>query len=172
MEEIVVETDVAVPPDEAFAFLRDFPGYVRYSDYLEEVVQHGDGGVGTRYDLTLSWWRLSYTAKTKVTGIDEPNRIEWRVVRAVDARGAWEIEPISPPASPREGSRVRLRIRYDSETADPGALNLPRFVSIGWIVDRVKPLIVPEAEAIVERIVADLEGEPRPVDLDITTREE
>lgn len=170
MEEIVVETDVAVPPEEAFAFLRDFPGYVRYSEYLDDVVQHGDGGVGTRYQLSLSWWRLSYTAHTEVTGIEEPERIEWRVLRAVDAHGAWEVEPVEPPAVPRAGSRVRLRIRYDPDSADPGALTLPRFVSIGWIVDRVKPLIVPEAEATVERIVADLEGEPRPVDLEITTR--
>lgn len=164
MDEVIVETELAVPPDETFEFLLDFPGYVRYSEYLDHVTQRGDGGVGTRYELSLSWWRLSYTAHTEVTGIERPDRIDWRVLRAVNAHGSWEIHPIDG------GSRVRLRIRYDPDSADPSAIDIPRLVSLSWIIERVKPLVITEAEETVERIVADLEGEPRPVDLDITVR--
>ena len=170
MDEVILETELRVPPAKTFDFLRDFPGYVRYSSYLDDVSQHGDGSVGTRYELLLSWWKLSYTAHTEVTAIEEPHRIEWRVLRAVDARGHWAIEPIDPPGQDGTHSLVRLYIQYDPASADPGAIDIPRLVSLGWIVDRVKPLIVPEAESIVERIVADLEGEPRPVDLDIQVR--
>lgn len=169
MDEVVVETELRVPPEEAFAFLRDFPGYVRYSSYLDDVRQRGDGGVGTRYELALSWWRLSYTALTEVTGLDPPSRIDWRVLRAVDAHGSWEIEQKALPEDVT-GSRVRLRIRYDPDSADTSAIDIPRFVSMSSIVRRVKPLVVTEAESTLERIVTDLEGEPRPVDLDIQVR--
>lgn len=169
MDEVIVETDLRVSPEETFEFLLDFPGYVRYSEYLDSVRQQGDGGAGTRYELSLSWWRLAYTARTEVTNIDRPSRIDWRVLRAVDAHGSWEIEPDAANDG-SAGSRVRLRIRYDPETADPSVIDMPRLVSLGWIIDRVKPIVVREAEATVERIVADLEGEPRPVDIDITVR--
>lgn len=168
MDRVVVETEVHVPPDDAFAFLIDFPGYAKYSDYLRRVEQIGDGTTGTTYELELQWWKLSYTARTEVTGIDEPERIEWRVKRVVTAHGAWEIEAIDGPDGATH-SRVRLVIQYDPDSADPGALQVPRFVSLGWIVDRVTPLVREEAERTVERIVADLEGEQRPVELTIRT---
>lgn len=169
MEEVVVETTIRVTPDDTFDFLLDFPGYVRYSDYLERIERRGDGGPGTRYDLEVSWWRLSYTARTEVTAIDRPNRIEWQVLRAVNATGTWEVSEIDPAQTDWVGSRVRLRIRYDAESADASVLDLPRFVSLGWVVRRLRPIVIEEAEATVERIVADLEGEPRPVDLSIRT---
>lgn len=166
MEEIVVGTDVHVPPDEAFAFLLDFPGYVQYSDYLTGIEQHGDGGSGTRYYLELSWWRLSYTASTEVTKIDPPRRIDWRVLRAVDASGNWEVKSIDDGQS----SDVRLHIRFDADSADASVLNLPRFISISWVIDKLRPIVLNEAESTVERIVADLEGERRPVDLHMQRR--
>ncbi len=170
MDEVIVETELQVPPEETFEFLLDFPGYVRYSDYLETVTQYGNGGEGTRYHLSLSWWRLSYTARTEVTAIDRPTQIDWRVLRAVDAHGSWHVEPVGGRLEEATDSRVRLHIQYNPDTANPDVIDIPRFVSLGWIIARVKPLVVKEAEAIVERIVADLEGRPRPVDLDIQIR--
>lgn len=164
MEEVSVSTEVYVPPSEAFAFLRDFDGYAEYSPYLENVRQFGTGEVGTEYELTATWWRIDYRARTEVTGIVPPHRIEWRVLDVIDAEGDWVVEEIDG------GSRVTLLIRFDAQSADTGAVSLPRFVSIGWVIDRVKPLVRKEAEAIVERIVADLEGEPRDVQLDIEVR--
>lgn len=170
MDEVVVRTDVYVTPTEAFDFLRDFPGYAEYSEHLTRVDQHGDGGAGTVYEIEVSWWRLSYTARTEVTGIDRDHRLDWRALESVDAEGEWEVEPIERPESDETGSRVTLRIRYAPETADATLLDLPRFVSLAWIVDRVRPVLHREAEAVVERIVADLEGEPRPVELEVETR--
>jgi hypothetical protein len=44
-------------------------------------------------------------------------------------------------------------------------LDLPRFVSLDWVVGKVKPILVEEAERVVERIVADVEGRRREVEL-------
>lgn len=170
MDEVVVRTDINVPPAEAFAFLRDFPGYAAYSEYLERVDQHGDGGEGTVYELEAVWWRLRYTARTEVTKIDAPERIEWRVEEAITAEGSWDVSPIERDGSAEPASRVTLRMRYDPDTADAGVVKLPRFVSLSWVIERVRPLVEQEAEATVERVVADLEGEARPVDLEIETR--
>ena len=161
MDELVVSTEVFVEPETAFEFLVDFPGYVRYSDYLEAVRQRGDGGAGTTYELELAWWRLTYTARTEVTDVEAPERIGWRVLGGLDAEGEWRV------GETPDGSSVALHIRYRTESADQVGLDLPRFVSLGWVVRRLTPLVREEAERTVERIVADLEGEPRPVELRI-----
>ena len=38
---------------------------------------------------------------------------------------------------------------------------------MSWVIGKVKPLIQEEAERVVRRIVADIEGEDREVDLEI-----
>lgn len=172
MDEVEVSTVVYVPPTEIYEFLVDFPGYADYSKYLTEVRQHGEGGPGTRYDLRFSWWKLTYTVRSEVEALDPPERIDWTVVRGVDASGAWLVEP-APDAAPDgrdAASRVRLSFSYAPESAKGDALGLPAFVSFDWVVDRVKPLALEEAERVVERIVADLEGERRPVDLTVHER--
>lgn len=166
MDELIARTTVAVPPSEAFDFLRDFPGYAAYSEYLERVDQSGDGGVGTVYAIHLSWWRIEYVAHTEVTAIEPPNRLEWTVTADLDAHGAWIVEPVKNG----DESQVTLEIRYDTDSASVDGIDIPWFVSVGWIVRRVTPLLEGEATAVVERIVADLEGEPREVELSITHR--
>lgn len=161
MDEIVIWTDVYVPPPEAFAFLVEFTNYAGYSEYLTEVRQHGDGGEGTEYELVAKWWRINYRAQTEVTGITPPERIAWRATDPLEAHGTWELEPIAA------GTRVTLRMAFDADTADEGAVGIPAFVPVSWVVERVKPLVRREAEDVVERIVADLEGEPRDVELRI-----
>jgi hypothetical protein len=172
VDTVDVSTVVYLPPGEIYEFLVDFPRYANYSEYLEEVRRFGgDGSPGTRYDITFSWWKLSYTARSQVTDVDPPNRIDWRLVEDIDARGYWQIvpEPESSPAPGTPASRVRLYLEFLPESADSGGLDLPSFVSLDWVIDRVKPKIRAEAERIVERIVADLEGRRREVDLDIHT---
>ena len=170
METVDVSTVVYVPPGEIYDFLVDFPRYARYSEHLEEVRRSGgDGLPGTRYDITFSWWKLSYTARSRVTDVERPNRIGWRLVSNIDARGYWQIVP-EPESSPSPGSpatRVRLYIEFVPETVSTRGVDLPSFVSLDWLIDRVKPKIRAEAERVVERIVADLEGRRREVDLDI-----
>lgn len=168
MDELAIETTVHVPPDEAFEFLVDFPGYAMYSDYLDRVDAIGDGGEGTEYEIAVSWWRLSYTARTEVTEIDPNNRIDWRVTKGPKARGAWSVKPRDGQET--ESTTVTLLIRYDAGSVDRDLVDLPRFVSVESVASRVKPLVKREAEQTVERVVADLEGEPRSVDLTIERR--
>lgn len=171
MDNVEVSTVVYLPPPEVYEFLLDFPGYAQYSKYLESVRQDGDGAPGTCYDLHLAWWKLSYTARSEVTAVDPPEQIDWRLVKDIDAHGHWRVDPApeAAPAGEDHASRVQLSIRFDPDTADSSSLDLPRLVSLDWVVGKVKPLVQDEAERIVERIVADLEGEPREVDLEIHT---
>lgn len=173
MDELVVSTDVYVPPAEAYEFLLDFPRYERYTEYLDRVSRtQGDGGPGSRYALRFSWWKLSYTARSEVTDVDPPTRIDWRVLKDIDAYGAWVIEPLAalPPEAPDdadEGCRVTLEIRFDADSADSTSVSLPPLVSFGWVLDRVKGLVTEEAERVVRRAVADLEGVEREVTLEV-----
>lgn len=172
MDTVDVSTVVYLSPGEIYDFLVDFPRYAGYSEYLDEVRRRGgDGSPGTRYDITFSWWKLSYTARSQVTDVEPPNRIDWRLVRDIDARGYWQIvpEPESSPSPGTPASRVRLYVEFVPESAEGGGIGLPSFVSLDWLIERVKPKVRREAERIVERIVADLEGRRRDVDLDIHT---
>ncbi|WP_435064001.1 SRPBCC family protein [Halobaculum sp. EA56] len=178
MNELVVSTDVYVAPEEAYEFLLDFPRYERYTEYLDRVSRtHGDGGPGSRYALRFAWWKLSYTARSEVTDVDPPTRIDWRILKDIDARGAWVIEPYDDlpadaPDDAGEGCRVTLEIRFDADSADSSSVSLPPLVSFGWVLDRVKSLVAEEAERVVRRAVADLEGRERDVRLDVRDRAE
>lgn len=166
MDSVEVTTDVFLPPEEVYDFLLEFRSYTKYSEHLADVRQHGDGSPGTEYELDFAWWKLTYTARSEVTDVDRPHRIDWRVVKDVDAVGHWSVEQVDddPPRT-----RVTLHVRYRPESADESTFDLPRFVSLDWVVDRVEPKVRAEAERVVRRIVTDLEGEPRDVDLEIET---
>lgn len=171
VDEIEVSTVVYVSPAEAFDFLTDFPGYTGFTEYLEEVRQHGDGGVGTRYDFVLSWWKLSYTANSEVTGMEPPERIDWRLVGSLDAQGSWLLEEV-PEAAPDDhetATRIRLRATYRMDSVENAPLDVPRFVSTENVVGRVKPVVMDELEDVVQHIVTELEGASREVDLYVET---
>lgn len=169
MDAVEVSTVVYLPPEEVYEFLMDFPRYANYSKYLTEVKRNGDGSPGTEYDLRFAWWKLSYTARSRVTSVTPPARIEWEIVKDLKAHGHWRVEEVPDEAPPdREtASRVYFHVEFDADSVDEGAIKLPALVSLGWVVKKVIPLIENEAERIVERIVADLEGEPREVELTI-----
>jgi len=169
VDRIHVSTVVRLPPAEVYEFLEDFPRYARYSEYLTDVTADGDGSPGTRYHLRFAWWKLTYTAHTEVTDADPPRRLDWRVTEDVDAEGRWRVEPLdadpSIPSDDGPACRVHLDVTFDADSVGTGIVDLPRFVSLDWVVDRVKPVLVEEAERVVERIVADVEGERREVEL-------
>jgi uncharacterized membrane protein len=168
VDRIEVSTVVYLPPEPIYDFLVDFPRYATLSEHLREVRQFGDGDPGTQYHLSFAWWKLSYTAHSEVTGVEPPTRIDWKLIKDLDARGHWRIDPDEPVPEDREAaSRVYLVIRFDPHSADDDAIDLPRFVSLSWVIEKVKPLVQGEAEAIVEKLVADLEGTRREVELDI-----
>lgn len=169
MDNVEVSTVVYLPPEEVYEFLLDFPGYSQYSKYLESVTQDGDGTPGTQYDLTFTWWKLSYTARSKVTDVAPPKQIDWKLVKDIEAYGHWHVdsEPSAAPPEEEHASRVGFRVNFDPSSASSTVLDLPRLVSFDWVLTKVKPLIQEEAERVVERIVADIEGERRPVELSI-----
>ncbi len=172
MNRVEVSTIVHLPPKEVYTFLLEFRGYAKYSEYLRDVRQFGDGEPGTEYELEFAWWKLKYTARSKVTAVEPPERIEWRLIKDIDATGRWLIEPIGDGAK-RDGTEpkteVTFVVEYAPGSADDGIIELPRFVSLGWVIERIKPKVKAEAERVVRRVVADLEGEKREVELQIET---
>lgn len=187
MDELVVCTEVYADPEAVYDFLVDFPQYARYSAYLEEVeTLTGDGGPGTRYALTFSWWKLTYTAHSRVTDVEPPATIDWTITKDIDAGGRWRVTPTADDgddpdtretdaenATRRDdGSsaapcRVALEVEFDPSSASPAVLDLPRLVSFDWVLKKAIPLIKSEAERVVERAVRDLEGSSRSVELDV-----
>ena len=175
VDELVVSTVVYLPAEETYDFLVDFPGYANYSEHLKDIVQRrGDGGAGTRYALRFAWWKVSYTAHSRVTGVEPPERIDWEITKDIDAGGRWRVtQPETGDGATDGGSaddapcEVALEVEFDPSSASPDALDLPRLVSFDWVVKKAVPLIRGEAERVVERAVRDLEGSSRDVDLDV-----
>jgi uncharacterized protein YndB with AHSA1/START domain len=178
VDELVVSTEVYADPEEVYAFLLDFPQYANYSEYLSEVrTITGDGGPGTRYALRFAWWKMSYTAHSKVTGVEPPERIDWEITKDIDAGGRWRVTPLETDGGDEEAGNgdstdaasceVALEVEFDPSSASPDALDLPRLVSFDWVLKKAIPLIKGEAERVVERAVRDLEGSTRDVDLDV-----
>ncbi len=167
METIEVSTTIQVPPARAYEFLRDFEGYSQYSKYLQSVTADGDGSEGTEYEIRFGWWKLSYGVSTLVTETIPPERLEWEVTTTLDAHGRWEVEPAGEEPT---HSQVALVVTYDPDSADGSAIDLPPFVSLDWVVRKAIGLIEEEGRRVVGRVVADLEGEPRPVQLCVEHR--
>ncbi|WP_049895342.1 SRPBCC family protein [Halopiger xanaduensis] len=177
MDRILLSTVAYRSPEEVFPYVRSFTDYPRYTEHLKEVTVHGDGGVGSVYDLRLAWWKLSYTARSKVTAISAPNSLEWRLINDIDARGEWRVEA-EPEALPADAdtdaetaSRIYFEAVYDPYSANENAISLPRFVSLDWVIEKVEPRLLGEAEAVVERLVADIEQRSTPRDVELTVHE-
>ena len=163
-----MSTEVYADPEEVYAFLLDFPRYANYSEYLREVkTVTGDGGPGTKYALTFAWWKISYTARSEVTGVEPPERIDWAITKDIDAGGCWRVTPPESDQPDDAPCEVALEVEFDPGSASSDALDLPRLVSFDWVLKKAIPLIKDEAERVVERAVRDLEGSTRDVDLDV-----
>ncbi|MFC7072556.1 SRPBCC family protein [Halovenus rubra] len=167
MQRLEISTDVYLPPEDVYEFLLDFPRYARYSKYLDRVEQYGDGDPGTEYDLVFSWWKLSYTARSAVTDVEPPWRIDWETVKDIDANGYWRVETADEQVDDdtEPACEVFFIVEFDTSTATRDAFTLPRLISFDAILDRVIPKIQTEGRRVVERVVADLEGKERDVEL-------
>lgn len=172
MDRIVLSTVVYRTPEETFPYLCAFDRYPHYTEHLQTVVKRGDGGVGTEYDLRLAWWKLTYTAHSRVTKIDDPTSLEWCLHEDLDAEGEWRVEPEpdTAPEGEETASRIYFSATYDPHSANEDALSLPRFVSLDWVIRKLEPRLLAEAERVVKRLVADVEGRPRDVELVVHER--
>lgn len=172
VDELSAQTVVYLPAETIYEFLLDFRQYSRYAEHLVAVDADGDGGPGTRYALTFEWWKLDYTARSEVTAVEPPTRIDWRIIKHIDAYGCWFVEPLSevPSEAPEDAEtacRVWFEVAYDATSVSPGAIDLPRFVSLGWVVGKLQPVIRDEAQRVVDRIVADLEDRRRDANVEV-----
>lgn len=175
MERLIVETVVYRPVDVVYEFLLDFPGYANYSEYLESVAElDPDEGEQARYALRFAWWKLSYTARSAVTEVVPNERIEWTILGGFEAGGRWLVEereelPENAPEWAETATAVRFEVTWNPDSVDSGMVDLPRLVSLDWVITKVEPLVEKEAQRVVQRAVADLEGEQREIDLTVGT---
>jgi uncharacterized protein YndB with AHSA1/START domain len=165
MDSVRMSTVVYVPPEEVYDFLMDFEGYKDYSGYVDRIHVDGDGGVGTEYGIEFSWWKLSYLARSRVVALDPPERIEWEIIKDVDARGQWEVHELDDHDG--DASRVVIHVNFDPDSVGSDTVDLPFFVDVSWLVEKAIPLIVRQARNVLRGVVADLEGQPRDPELTV-----
>lgn len=174
MERLTVETVVYRPVEEVYDFLLDFPGYANYSEYLETVEElEPREGEQARYALRFAWWKLQYTAHSAVTETVPNERIDWTVLGEFEASGRWVVEatelPDDAPAWAETATSARFEVSWNPDSVSSGMVDLPRLVSLDWVIDKVEPIVEKEAKRIVSRAAADLEGRERGVDLTVRT---
>lgn len=201
MHSLAVVTTLHAAPDAVFDVLADFESYPQYTEYLTAAsrLEAGDpDDVGALFGMRFSWWRITYTARSRVTAVERPARIEWELVGGPTATGVWRVEPVEPERESADGhgddggaddrhadapddagdppptapsSRVVCAIRYDPTSVSAGDLGLPRLVSLDWVVEKARPLVEEEAVGVLERVARDIEGEPRAVDVSVESGE-
>jgi Polyketide cyclase / dehydrase and lipid transport. len=163
VQQLRVQTQVAAPIETVYETLLEFTRYARYAEHLERVEVLSEPPQAA-YRMHFAWWVLRYDLDSTVTETDAPTRIGWMITRGLDAEGAWSLAAVDAATTAVEFDAV-----YDPHSADVGGLSLPAFVSTGWLIEKIKPALVEEAEGIVAAMVADIEGQPRPVDLTVET---
>ena len=169
MERVVLQTVIHAPPSAIYPVLANFERYPRYATHLEWVEPRGEGPAGPQYDLHLSWWRISHTTRSEIVERDPPHRLGWRLTRDVEARGAWELEerPELAPADAETATRVTFEGRADPTTAETGNLSLPGLLPMDVVIAKARPIVKREVRETVRRLVADVEGHPREVELSL-----
>jgi uncharacterized membrane protein len=175
MERLTVDTVVYQPVEVVYDFLLDFPRYANYSQYLESVEELGAGpDEQARYALRFAWWKLSYTARSAVTETVPNQRIEWTILGSFEAGGHWLVEecerlPADAPEWADTATSVRFDVAWNPGTVNSGMVDLPRLVSLDWVIEKVEPIVEKEARRVVSRAARDLEGRSRSVDLTVST---
>jgi hypothetical protein len=171
VDEFEASTVFHLPQREVYDLLFDFHRFQRHVDYLDTARVRGDGA-GARFRIVASWWRLSTTLRGRVTDVDPPERIDWTLTNDADATGHWSVEP-APEVAPADGPATRLRLvaRLDGDSVDVSGYG-PRFgpsVSLDWVLGKIAPLAAREGERLLRNLVAELEGERRPVEIEVHT---
>ena len=164
MDAIDASTRLYVPPRDVYEFIQGYEGASEYSPHLEGVEQTGDGGPGTVYDITLSWWRLSWTSRSRVTAAVPYERIEWRTTEDVRAKGYWTmtaLDPIDLPPDRDVGTELGLRVEFDPTSVRGHSVT--RVLPLARLLERVRPVVVRECENLLSGVANELEGAHRDV---------
>jgi uncharacterized membrane protein len=164
VDAIEASAPLYVSPETVYEFVRSYDGVAEHSDHVERVERDGDGGPGTDYRITFSWWRLSFTSESRVTETERPAYVAWRSTGSVRARGRWRMEQIPDEELPSDrevGTELSLRIEFDPTTLAGGTVT--RLLSLSRLVERVTPVVERECRSVLSGVVADLEGAPRRV---------
>lgn len=175
MERLTVDTVIYQPVEVVYDFLLDFPRYANYSEYLESVSELDPAAdEQARYALRFAWWKLSYTARSAVTETVPNERIEWVILGEFDAGGRWLVEeretlPEDAPEWAETATSVRFEVAWNPASVNSGMVDLPRLVSLDWVINKVEPIVEKEARRVVERAASDLEGRRRAVELTVRT---
>lgn len=167
VDSLTASTVVYRSAEPIYEFLVDFPRYAEYSDYLRSVRASGEPGAGAAYELRFGWRMIEYSVRSRVIDVDPPRRIQFEITNGIRADGEWQIEPHD--SAPTQKCDVTFLVQYDPGSIMAEQVEAPSLISLDWIIRRVRPLIEAEARAITRRVVADLEDEPREVDLRVST---
>ncbi|MFW6383795.1 MAG: SRPBCC family protein [Halodesulfurarchaeum sp.] len=154
MNRIEVSQPIERAPEAVFEVVEAFSRYPAYSKYLDAVSQVGTRDDLPEYALSFSWWRLTYETRTRVLDRDPPRTLDWEVATDVDASGTWTVEPLGP-----DRARLRLEARYDLDSIGSTGVSLPFGFSVNWLKRNVDDLISSEADRVLARIAANLEGQ-------------
>lgn len=178
MKTIEVTAEAAVEPVAAYEYLLDFTNYADFCRYVDRVTVETDenvfdgdqqqAGPGTKYRIRLGWWRLSVNLRAEISQVDRPEAIKWQVLSDVDAHGRWEVQPSD---SNEEHSQIRFIASYDAAALSRSTFDLPPFVPMARVIDRLMPLMKESGRNVFEQIVWDLEGSQRPVEVTVRTGE-
>lgn len=171
METVEASTLVYLSPEEIYENLADLRQFEDYSKYVTDISREGDDQL-SEYEITVSLWKIGYTARMEITDVEPPSRIDWKLVKSIDAHGYFEIEhvPEEAPEGKPDACRVTCHGEFDPDTVTAEALDLPKLIPVSKIIDKFGSKVEPAARIIIGRIISDMEGEERSVELTVHER--
>ncbi|TQR22574.1 polyketide cyclase [Haloferax sp. wsp5] len=155
VDEVEVSTVVYVPPEEIYEFLVDFPRYADYSKHLRALAV-GRRVAGHAVRPVLFVVEAHLHRRSEVTDVSPPTRIDWRIVKDIDADGYWAVEPDPDDFGGGQTAPGAMHVASTRRRPQTARSAVPRSRSVTGFAT-VKPLIRKEATDR-RRVVADLDG--------------
>lgn len=142
-------------------------GYTAYSEVTEVDPPRRIDWRVTRHIDAAGCWRIDPVTEESPAADADGNHPEADAdPNPPDVQDA-DPDPPDDEDAETETCEVTFEVRFDPSSASSDAVDLPRLVSFDWVLKKAIPLIKEEAERVVKRAVADLEGSERPVELDV-----
>lgn len=155
MTDITATARLSADPSAVFAELLAFGRHLGQAPAVQAVEIDGEGGVGTRYRVSLTRFGRQGTVVATVTEVEAPSSVAWRGERAID--GHWRVEPSGT------GSTVSIDLTLDDSVLDQLPLT-GRLLGRG-IESILSRLFRRELIPVLESIAATAEGGDSAVEL-------